>query len=69
MIIQLLADILALQGKKVVVVCLHTFLAFWGSNTYGSPWVNNSTIRYTSLEHFLKMDPVADAVVIFDEID
>jgi replicative superfamily II helicase len=39
-IIQLLADMLAIQGKKVVIVCLNSFLAFWGSNTYGSTWVN-----------------------------
>ena len=68
-IIQLLSDILALQGKKIVVVCLNSFLAFWGSNTYGSPWVSSGTIRYVSLEHFLKMEPVKDGVAIFDEID
>ena len=39
-IIQMLADILALHNKKVVIVCLQGFLAFWGSGTYGSPWVN-----------------------------
>jgi hypothetical protein len=68
-IIQLLADILALQSKKVVIVCLNSFLAFWGSTTYGSPWVNNGSIKYVSLENFLKMKPVEDGVAIFDEID
>ena len=53
----------------MVIVCLNGFLAFWGSGTYGSPWVNSGTIRYVSLEHFLKMGPVKDSVVIFDEID
>ena len=38
-IIQLLADMLALQGKYVVVVCLNSFLAFWASSTYGSIWL------------------------------
>ena len=68
-IIQLLADLLALKGKKVVVVCLNSFLAYWGASTYGSTWVNNGSIRYVSLEHFLAMEPVEDSVAIFDEID
>ena len=68
-IIQLLADLLALQGKKVVIVCLNSFLAFWATTTYGSPWVAEGTIRYVSLENFLKMKPTTDGIAIFDEID
>jgi hypothetical protein len=52
-----------------VIVCLNSFLAFWGSTTYGSPWVNNGSIKYVSLENFLKMKPIEDGVAIFDEID
>lgn len=68
-IIQLLADLLALQGKKVVIVCLNGFLAFWGANTYGSPWVSQGSIRYVSLDSFLKMKPIDNGIAIFDEID
>ena len=53
----------------MIIVCLNSFLAFWGSGTYGSPWVNGGTIRYVALEHFLKMEPMKNSVVIFDEID
>ena len=52
-IIQLLADMLAIQGKKVVIVCLNSFLAFWGSTNYGSPYVSQGTIRYVSMDTFL----------------
>ena len=52
-----------------MIVCLNSFLAYWGSGTYGSTWVNKGQIQYVSLEHFLKMKPVEDSVAIFDEID
>ena len=55
--------------QEVIVVCLNEFLAFWSSTTYGSPFVTNGTIRYMSLQKFLKLSPEEGVLVIVDEVD
>ena len=68
-IIQLLADMQAMNGVQVIIVCINKFLAYWGQSTYGSPYVANSMIRYMDLNSFLQTTPDKDTVVICDEID
>ena len=68
-IIQLLADMQAMAGTNVIIVCLNRFLAYWGQNTYDSPYVANFSIRYMDLHSFMQTTPDKNTVIICDEID